>query len=124
MSRGKIKERFLHWFWMQYKIYRRREKLEFTVPKVTDVLVTDDTLKVDLSDGRAISVPLAWFPRLIEANKEERSNWKLIGDGFGIHWIKIDEDISVISLLTGKPSGESPNSLKKWLKERKELKSK
>ncbi len=98
--------------------------IEIVTPKVTDVFVTDDTLTVDLSDGRAISVPLAWFPRLLEANKEERSNWKLIGDGFGIHWKSIDEDISVISLLTGKPSGESPNSLKKWLKERKGLKSK
>lgn len=95
------------------------QTVEIVVPKAMDVTVTDDTLTVELSDGRTISVPLTWFPRLVEADNRERSNWRLIGDGYGIHWNDIDEDISVISLLSGKPSGESPESFKKWLSNRK-----
>ena len=80
--------------------------------------VTEDTLSVDLSDGRTISVPLEWFPRLLHAKPKERNNWRLIGRGHGIHWEDIDEDISVEGLLTGKPSGESQKSFKKWLSQR------
>lgn len=80
-----------------------------------DVKVTEDTLSVDLSDGRTISVPLEWFPRLVHATPEERNNWRLIGRGHGIHWEDIDEDISVEGLLAGKPSGESHKSFKNWL---------
>ncbi|MBU0693355.1 MAG: DUF2442 domain-containing protein [Candidatus Omnitrophica bacterium] len=92
--------------------------VEIEVPIVENVTVTEDTLIADLSDGRTISVPLAWFPRLMYASLEERNNWRLIGKGHGVHWEDIDEDISVESLLTGKPSGESQVSLKKWLNQR------
>jgi hypothetical protein len=92
--------------------------VEIQVPYAQDVTVTSDTLNVDLSDGRTISVPLAWFPRLLVSTQEERDNWRLIGGGHGIHWEDIDEDISVEGLLTGKPSGESQASFKKWLKGR------
>ena len=92
--------------------------VEIEVPKAKDVRVTKDTLSADLSDGRTISVPLEWFPRLVHATPEERNNWRLIGRGHGIHWEDIDEDISVEGLLTGKPSGESQVSFKKWLNQR------
>ena len=91
---------------------------ETETPKAEDVKVTADTLSVDLNDGRTISVPLEWFPRLVHATLEERNNWRLIGKGHGIHWEDIDEDISVNGLLAGKPSGESQESFKKWLKQR------
>ena len=83
-------------------------------------MLTDDTLSVDLSDGRSISVPIAWFPRLLHSTEQERNNWRLIGKGQGIHWEDIDEDISIEGLLAGKPSGESQESLKKWLAKRSE----
>ncbi len=89
--------------------------VEIEVPKAENVKVTKDTLSVDLSDGRTISVPLEWFPRLVYATSEERRNWRLIGRGHGIHWEDIDEDISVEGLLAGKSSGESQASFKKWL---------
>jgi len=79
-----------------------------------DLIVTDDSLSVNLSDGRTISVPLAWYPRLLFSKKEERNNWQLIGRGEGIHWPDIDEDISVDNLILGKPSGESQKSFEKW----------
>lgn len=91
--------------------------VEIDVPNAVDVMVTEDTLSVDLSDGRTISVPLAWFPRLVYATPEQRKNWRFIGKGEGIHWEDIDEDISVEGLLSGKPSGESQVSFKKWLNE-------
>ena len=92
--------------------------LEIEVPKAENVKVTKDTLSVDLSDGRTISVPLEWFPRLVSATREERKNWRLIGKGHGIHWEDIDEDLSVEGLLAGRPSGESQESFKKWLNQR------
>ena len=82
------------------------------------VTTTDDTLSVDLFDGRTISVPLAWFPRLTHASQEERSNWRLIGQGEGIHWPDLDEDISVRSLLAGRRSDETQKSLQAWLAKR------
>src|SRR3990170_8811793 len=93
--------------------------VEIKIPRVESVRVTEDTLSVDLSDGRTISVPLAWFPRLMCATPEERNKRRLIGSGHGIHWEGIDEDISVEGLLAGKPSGESHESFKKWLNQRK-----
>ena len=81
--------------------------------KAQNVTVTDDTLAVDLNDGRTISVPLAWYPRLLHGTPEERHDWRLIGDREGIHWPALDEDISVENLLLGKPSGESQSSLKR-----------
>lgn len=89
--------------------------VEIEIPYAVDVLVTEDTLTVDLSDGRSISVPLGWYPRLEHAGPEELRNWRFIGKGEGIHWKDVDEDISVEGILAGKPSGESQASLKKWL---------
>ena len=91
---------------------------EIEVPNADNVTITEDTLCVDLSDGRTISVPLAWFPRLLQSTPEERNSWRLIGKGRGIHWEDIDEDISVEGLLAGRPSGESQSSFKKWLDKR------
>ena len=92
--------------------------VEIAVPHAESVTVTDDTLSIDLSDGRTISVPLAWFPRLLHAAQAERNNWRLIGKGHGIHWEDVDEDINVEDLLAGRPSGESQVSFKKWLEKR------
>ncbi len=80
-----------------------------------DVQVSEDTLSVELIDGRTIAVPLAWYPRLAHASAEERKTWRLIGSGRGIHWPSLDEDISTSNLLTGQPSAESQSSFKKWL---------
>jgi len=88
----------------------RISAVDIEVPKAERVTVTHDTLSVDLSDGRTISVPLAWFPRVFHASPEERKNWRLIGKGQGTHWEELDEDISVEGLLAGKPSGESQSS--------------
>lgn len=88
-----------------------------------DVTVTDDTLRVDLSDGRIISVPLVWYPRLVNATQEERDAWELIGEGQGIRWAALDEDLSVEGLIAGRPSGESQRSLKRWLQARREGRS-
>lgn len=82
------------------------------------VTITKDTLTVELSDGRTISVPLAWYPRLVHGTAEERLNWRLIGHGAGIHWPTLDEDVSVENLLSGRASGESQRSLKRWLSQR------
>ena len=90
-------------------------RVEIEIPQAVDVLVGDDALTVELSDARSITVPLTWYPRLLEGSQEERRNWRLIGDGEGIHWENLDEDISVENLLTGRPSGESQKSFKKWL---------
>jgi hypothetical protein len=84
----------------------------------THVTISDDTLTVELADGRTIAVPLAWYPRLLHATPKERANWRFIANGRGIHWPEIDEDISVSNLLLGQPSNESQLSLKKWLAER------
>jgi hypothetical protein len=78
------------------------------------VCFSEDSLTVRLDDGRALSVPLAWYPRLLDGTAPEREDYKLIGDGEGIHWPKLDEDISVEGLLAGRPSAESAASLAKW----------
>jgi hypothetical protein len=80
--------------------------------------VTDEALVVDLTDGRTITVPLIWFPRLSYGTPDERTNWRLIGNGAGIHWPALDEDISVESLLAGRRSGETQESLRRWLNTR------
>jgi hypothetical protein len=74
-----------------------------------------DSLAVELSDGRTITVPMAWFPRLLHGTRAQRSSWRLIGSGEGIHWPDLDEDISVASLLAGRPSTETGESLRQWL---------
>ena len=88
-------------------------------PRAQSLLVTEDSLVVDLLDGRTISVPLAWYPRLLHGTPEERNRWELIGNGEGIHWPHLDEDLSVDGLLLGRPSGESGASLKRWLEARR-----
>jgi hypothetical protein len=87
-------------------------------PDAVGLQITDESLIVDLNDGRTISVPLTWYPRLLNAKPSERANWRFIGKGQGIHWDDLDEDISVESLLEGRPSAESQASLKKWLDKR------
>ena len=79
------------------------------------VSLTSESVVVDLADGRTVSAPLAWYPRLLHGSQSERDNWRLIGGGEGIHWPELDEDISVENLLAGHPSGESQSSLKRWL---------
>ena len=86
--------------------------------KAQDITITEDTLAVDLTDGRTISVPLVWYPRLMHGTEKERNNWRFIGDKEGIHWPDLDEDISIENLLRGKPSGESQSSFKRWLEAR------
>ena len=89
--------------------------VETQVAAAANAQVTDDTLSVDLSDGRTISVPVAWYPRLSHGTSEERNHWRLNGNGGGIHWPDLDEDISVDNLLAGQASGESQTSFKCWL---------
>ena len=72
--------------------------------QVRDVRVTDDAISVDLFDGRTITVPLAWYPRLLHATSEQRANWRIAGAGYGIHWPDIDEDLSTQGLLRGAPA--------------------
>jgi hypothetical protein len=91
---------------------------EIAAARARTVTVTEDALTVDLDDGRTISVPLAWYPRLLHGTPEERAHTRLIGGGEGIHWPELDEDIRVEGLLLGKPSGESQRSLKAWLEAR------
>jgi Protein of unknown function (DUF2442) len=91
---------------------------EIEIPSVENVAISENTLCVDLSDGRSVSVPLAWYPRLAHASTAERKRWRLVGRGAGIHWQDLDEDISVKNLLTGKASGESQASFGKWLAKR------
>ena len=83
------------------------------------VTSSEEALSVDLADGRTITVPLAWFPRLAYGTPKERANWRLIGGGVGIHWPDLDEDISVESLLAGWRSGETQESLRRSLQARK-----
>ena len=79
-----------------------------TDPRAQHVEINADALIVDLADGRRITVPLAWFPRLLHATEEQRQNWELLGDGEGIHWPEIDEDLSVAGLLAGIPAPGAP----------------
>lgn len=88
------------------------------MPAAQNISVTDDTLTVELSDGRSISAPLAWHPRLMHGTREERAEWRIIGLGDGFHWPTLDEGISVENLLAGHPPGESQRSLKRWLEGR------
>ena len=88
-------------------------------PLAQDVKVTNDTLIVDLADGRTLSVPVSWYPRLAHGTAAERAQWELIGRGHGIHWPKLDEDIAVEDLLAGRRPGEAATSLKRWLQSRK-----
>ncbi len=82
------------------------------------LIVSDEALTVDLVDGRTIIVPLAWYPRLWHGTPAERGHFEILGDGAYIHWPDVDEDLAVAGLLAGRRSGESPQSLKKWLESR------
>ncbi len=85
------------------------------LPDAIGVDVAGNALSVELSDGRTISVPVDWYPRLAHATEKERANWRIIGRGQGIHWEDVNEDVSVRDLLLGKRSEESQTSLMKWL---------
>ena len=82
------------------------------------VRVTNDRVIVELTDGREISTPLGWYPRLVHGRPAERQNWELIGDGIGIHWPELDEDLSVEAMLAGRRSGETEASIQRWLASR------
>ncbi len=87
--------------------------------KAMSVVITEDAVTVELSDGRVLSVPSVWYPRVHHGTAEEQKNCRLIGDGEGIHWPDLDEDVSIESMVLGLPSTESQSSLKKWLEKRK-----
>ena len=87
-------------------------------PEIEDVQVTDEALIVELTDGRILNVPLHWYPRLQHALPHERENWKVMGEGYGIEWSDVDEQISLVALLAGRKSSESQHSLNRWLASR------
>lgn len=86
-----------------------------TEPAAIQVTITDEKLVVELADGRGISIPLAWYPRLLHGSPEERQNWQLLGEGYAIEWPDLDEHIGVEGLLAGRRSSESQNSFERWL---------
>jgi len=93
--------------------------IEISQARAQHVSLTDDALVVELVDGRIITVPLTWYARLAHGTPAERANWRLIGEGEGIHWPDVDEDISVEGLLAGRRSGETQASLRRWLESRR-----
>ena len=93
-------------------------------PRARSVAVTEESLTVDLVDGRTIIVPLVWYPRLWHGTNQERNRFEIFGDGAYIHWPDLDEDLTVDGLLAGLPSGENPKSLKKWLEGREKKRRK
>ncbi len=88
---------------------------------VKDIAITEINLTVSLVDGRTITVPLDWFPRLVHATAAERKNWRLIGKGEGLHWPQLDEDINIQDLLLGRRSAESRSSFERWLEKRRSI---
>ena len=93
--------------------------IETQEPRAQAITINEDSLSVDLMDGRTIIAPLIWYPQLWYGTAEERDEFEIIGDGAPIHWPDLDENLSVSGILAGKRSGESQNSLKKWLEGRK-----
>ena len=91
---------------------------EAALTRAVNVVVTDDALAVDLADGRTISVPLGWYPRLAHGNARERSKFEISGAGHGIHWPDLDEDIGVEGLVLGRKSTENAASFERWLERR------
>lgn len=87
-------------------------------PRAMAVSFSADAIIVDLADGRTITAPLGWYPRLVHATTAERANFRFIGNQHGLHWPDLDEDISVENLLLGQPSGESHDSFSRWLNAR------
>src|SRR5207253_10807933 len=94
--------------------------VEVTLSRLLNVLLTDDTLSVDLEDGRTVSVPIGWYPRLASGTDSERNNFEISGAGYGVHWPDLDEDIGVAGWLLGTASSESPTSFERWLERRNE----
>jgi hypothetical protein len=92
--------------------------VEIDTASAQQVKVREDSLVVDLVDGRTIIVPVVWYPRLWHGTPQERNNLEIIGNGTLIHWPELDEDLSVAGILAGRHSGESPQSLKRWLEKR------
>ena len=93
--------------------------IDVSQARAQNVSLTEPELVVELIDGRTITVPLTWYPRLAHGSPVERANWRLIGEGEGLHWPELDEDISVEGLLAGRRSGETQASLRRWLENRK-----
>ena len=93
--------------------------IEIEEARARQVTISEDSLAVDLVDGRTIIVPLVWYPRLWHGTPEERSSFEILGDGTLVHWPDLDEDLSVSGLLAGRRSGESQQSLARWLEERR-----
>ena len=93
--------------------------IEIQEPSAQKVTVSEESLTIDLVDGRTIIVPLAWYPRLWHGTHKERNNVEIIGNGALMHWPDLDEDLSVGGILAGHRSGESQQSLKKWLEGRR-----
>jgi hypothetical protein len=89
------------------------------LPRIISVTVTDDTVSVDLEDGRTIAVPIGWYPRLAHGTPAERAKMQISGAGYGMHWPDLDEDIGIEGLLVGKQSTESAASFARWLQQRK-----
>ena len=87
-------------------------------PQAKSARVSEDALTIDLADGRTISAPLAWYPRLLQGTSEERNRYRLIGSGEGIHWPDLGEDISVDGVIAGRPSFETKESFQQWLASR------
>ena len=96
--------------------------IEMQEARAQRVEVREDVLVVDLADGRTITAPLAWYPRLWHGNEQERAHFEIMGDGAYIHWPDLDEDISAENLIFGQPSGESQKSFQKWQESRKKSK--
>lgn len=95
-------------------------KLE-TEPLAVNVEIRDDKLIIDLADGRALSVPLNWYPRLLHGSRKELQNWTLLGGGYAVEWSDLDEHIGIEGLLAGRKSGESHSSFERWLSSRKRV---
>lgn len=89
-----------------------------TEPLAATVMVLDEKLIVDLVDGRSLTVPLSWYPRLLHGSVAERQNWQLLGGGYAIEWVDLDEHIGIEGLLAGRQSGESQKSFERWLMSR------
>ena len=87
-------------------------------PIAVSITVTDEKLIVDLEDGRTLTIPLEWYPRLACGSSKERQNWQLLGDGYAIEWPDLDEHIGIEGLLAGRRSGESKTSFDRWLSSR------
>ena len=85
---------------------------------IVDVLVTEDSLTVDLADGRSVTIPIGWYPRLSHGTPDEHANYQISGSGYGIHWPDLDEDIGVEGIILGKKSMEGPKSFERWLASR------